>query len=129
MSKASYNSIIKWEKNILSEGNRLKDNFYAVKSMIKPFGLGYQKIDMRLKFCMLYYDENINLTKCKIYGHTRYKSNTSKGMTFITYKKLRYFSITLWLERLFMSLKTFEHLSYNHSHEIEDRVTMLNDKA
>jgi hypothetical protein len=64
MSKASYDSIIKWEKNILSEGNRLKENFYAVKSMMKPFGLGYQKIDMHLKFCILYYDENINLIEC-----------------------------------------------------------------
>jgi hypothetical protein len=129
MSKANYDSIIKWEKSILSEENRLKKNFYTVKSMIKPFGLGYQKIDMRLNFCMLYYDENINLTECKTYGHTWYKSNTSKGMTFITYKKPRYFSITHWLERLFMSLKTFEHMTYNHSHEAEDRVTMFNDKA
>jgi hypothetical protein len=25
----------------LPEGNRLKENFYAAKSMMKPFGLGY----------------------------------------------------------------------------------------
>jgi len=26
----------------LPEGNRLKENFYAAKSMMKPFGLGYK---------------------------------------------------------------------------------------
>jgi len=32
----------------------MKENFYAAKSMIKPLGLGYQKIDMCPNFCMLY---------------------------------------------------------------------------
>jgi hypothetical protein len=44
----------------------LKKNFYAAKSMIKPFDPGYQKIDMCLNFCMLYYCEDV--TKCKPKG-------------------------------------------------------------
>jgi hypothetical protein len=31
--------------------------------MIKPPGLGYQKIDICLTFCMLYYNEDVNLTE------------------------------------------------------------------
>jgi hypothetical protein len=46
------------KKNILHEGNRLKENFYVAKSMIKPLGLGYQEIDICPNFCMLYYLEN-----------------------------------------------------------------------
>jgi len=38
-----YNSIIEWAKNMLPKRNRLKENFYAAKSITKPLGLGYQK--------------------------------------------------------------------------------------
>jgi hypothetical protein len=47
---------------MLLKENRLKYNFYIVKSMIKPFELGYQKINMCLNFCMLYYDEYADFT-------------------------------------------------------------------
>jgi hypothetical protein len=47
-------------KNMLPKRNELK-------FMIKPFGLGYQKIDIYLNFYMLYFDEYTNFTKCKNY--------------------------------------------------------------
>jgi len=42
-------------RGILLEENRLKENFYAANSMMKPLGLGYQKINMCPNFCMLYF--------------------------------------------------------------------------
>ena len=54
LSEVGYNKIIEWAKSILPEGNRLKENLYAAKSIMKPLGLGYQKIDMCHNFCMLY---------------------------------------------------------------------------
>jgi len=41
LSEVGYDKIIEWVRSILPEGNRLKENFYAAKSMIKPLGLGY----------------------------------------------------------------------------------------
>jgi hypothetical protein len=41
LRKASYDRIIEWAESILPEENRLKENFYAVKSMMKPLSLGY----------------------------------------------------------------------------------------
>jgi len=35
---------------------------------MKPLGLGFQKIAMCPNFCMLYYLENIELTKCRTYN-------------------------------------------------------------
>jgi len=46
LSEFGYDKIIESMISILPEGNRLKDNFYAAKSMMKPLGLGYQKIGM-----------------------------------------------------------------------------------
>jgi hypothetical protein len=51
---------------MLLEGNRPKYNFYTVKSMMKPLGLGYQKIDKCPNFYMLYYVEYANFIKCKL---------------------------------------------------------------
>jgi hypothetical protein len=60
ISKASYDRILEWVKNMLPKRNELK-------FMIKPFGLEYQKIDIYLNFYMLYFDEYTNFTKCKNY--------------------------------------------------------------
>jgi hypothetical protein len=55
LSEAGYDRIIEWTRSILPEKNKLKENFYAAKSMMKLLGLGYQKINMFPNFCVLYY--------------------------------------------------------------------------
>jgi hypothetical protein len=94
LSEARYDKIIKWARSILPEGNRLKENFYVAKSMMKPLGLGYQKIDICPNFCMLYYLEIAEMTECMTCGHSRFKPRTGRGKTLVAYKKLRYFLIT-----------------------------------
>jgi hypothetical protein len=89
---------------------------------MKPFGLGYQKIDMCPNFCMLYYLENAELTECMTCGHSRYKPRTDRGKTLLTYKKLRYFPITPRLQRLFMSPRTAEHMTWHQSYDAVDGV-------
>jgi len=122
LSEAGYDKIIEWARSILPEGNKLKENFYAAKSMMKPLGLGYQKIDMCPNFCMLYYLENAELTECMRCGHSRYKPRTDRGKTLVAYKKLRYFTITHRLQRLFMSPRTAEHMTWYQSHHAVDGV-------
>jgi hypothetical protein len=41
LSETGYEKIIEWARSILLEGNKLKENFYATKYMMKPLGLGY----------------------------------------------------------------------------------------
>ena len=106
LSEACYDKIIEWARSILSE-----ENFYAAKSMMKPLGLGYQKIDICPNFCMLYYLENAELTECMTCGHSRSKPRTGRVKTLVAYKKLRYFPITPRLQRLFMSIRTAEHMT------------------
>jgi hypothetical protein len=122
LSEARYDKIIEWARSILPEGNRLKENFYAAKSMMKPPGLGYQKIDMCPNFCMLYYLENAEMTKCMTCEHSHYKPRTGRGKTLVAYKKLRYFPITSRLQRLFISPRTAEHMTWHQSHDVVDGV-------
>ena len=65
LSDVGYDKIIKWTISILPERNKLKENFYVAKSMMKPFDLGYQKNDMCPNFCMIYYLENVDLAECR----------------------------------------------------------------
>jgi hypothetical protein len=87
ISKAGYDKIIEWARNILPEGNKLKENFYAAKSMLKPPGPGYQKINTCPNFCMLYYIKNAELTKCRTCGHSRSKPRTNMRKTLVAHKK------------------------------------------
>jgi hypothetical protein len=67
LSKADYVKIIEWVRSILLEGKSTKENLYATKSIMKPYSLGYQKIDMCLNFCILYYHEISYFSECKTY--------------------------------------------------------------
>jgi len=89
---------------------------------MKPLGLGYQKINMCPNFCMLYYLENAEMTECMTCGHSRYKPRTGRGKTLVAYKKLRYFPITPRLQRLFMSPRTAEHMTWHQAHHVVDGV-------
>jgi hypothetical protein len=60
LSEAGYDKIIEWASSILLEENKPKENFYTIRSMMKPLGLGYQKIDMCHNFCMLCYLEMLS---------------------------------------------------------------------
>jgi hypothetical protein len=122
LSEAGYDKIIEWARSILPKRNRLKENFYAAKSMMKPFDLGYQKIDICPNFYMLYYLENAEMTECMTCGHSRYKPKTGRRNTLMAYKKLRYFPITPRLQRLFMLPRTAEHMTWHQSHHAIDGV-------
>ena len=44
LSEAGYDKIIEWTRNILPERNRLKENFYVAKSMMKIIGYDTRKL-------------------------------------------------------------------------------------
>jgi hypothetical protein len=90
--------------------------------MMKPLDLGYQKIDMCPNFCMLYYLENAEMTECITCGHSRYKPRTGRGKTLVAYEKLRYFPITPRLQRLFMSPRTAEYMTWHQAYHTVDGV-------
>jgi len=71
---------------------------------------------------MLHYLENAELTECITCGHSRYKPRTGKGKTLVAYKKLRYFSITPRIQRLFMSPRTAKHMTSHQSYDAVDGV-------
>ena len=82
--------------------------------MIKPLGLGYQKIDMFPNFCMLYYLENVEVTECTICGHSRYKPRTGRRKILVAYKKLPW-------HHAHRKKHVWEHFQHGHRCEGEDK--------
>jgi hypothetical protein len=80
---------------------------------------------------MVYYRENTDFTKYGTHGYACYKPKTVRGRTFFIQKKLKYFTITLNLQRLFISPKILEHMTWYLSHDAMDGVMMYpsNSKA
>ena len=78
---------------------------------MKPFGLGYSKINVCPNFYMLYYLEDTELIKCKTCWNSCCKPRIGREMTLVAHRKLRYFLITPRLQRLFMSPKIDEHMT------------------
>jgi hypothetical protein len=89
---------------------------------MKSLDLGYQKIDMCLNFYMLYYLENTKLTRCRTCEHSCYKPMTGRGRSLFAHEKFRYFSITHKLQKLLMSQKTIEHMTWHQWHDAMDGV-------
>jgi len=63
--------------------------------------------------------------------HSRYKPRSGREKTLVTHKKLRYFLITPRLQKLFMSPKTVEYMTWHQSHDVMDGVMVhpSNDEA
>jgi hypothetical protein len=50
LSEVGYDKIIEWARSILPERNRLKKNFYATKSIMKPLGLGSTSSELEVDY-------------------------------------------------------------------------------
>ena len=108
MSERCYDRVVSIVKNMLPDGEKFAPNFYKSKKKLAKLGLGYQKIDVCINSCMLYYKENADKMSCYVCGHPRYKPTTRhiERQKALPYKVLRYLPLTPRLQRLFMSEKT-----------------------
>ncbi|WCJ39870.1 hypothetical protein M5689_020822 [Euphorbia peplus] len=130
LSDTSFNSIMKLFKEALPTGETLPANFYETKKMIRALGLGYKKIHACENDCMLFWKENSKAESCLVCGESRWKniSNSSnvaklsKRGKCIPRKVLRYFPLKPRLQRLFMSSKTAEDMTWHHNQRVKDKI-------
>ncbi|XP_026657307.1 uncharacterized protein LOC113461438 [Phoenix dactylifera] len=116
ISISFYDRIMKIAKNMLLESEKLPPDFYQSKKILQKLGLKYTSIDVCENNCMLFYKKTENLIECTICGHPRYKLRRNDGggrRKNVSYRRLRYLPITPRLQRLFMSSKTAENMSWH----------------
>ena len=73
MSEACYNRMLLIIKSMLPEDEKLPEDFYQSKKIMKKLGLSYQKIDICSNFCMLYYMNDSQKIECSVCGHPQLK--------------------------------------------------------
>jgi hypothetical protein len=114
MSQACFDGMMSLIKSMLPENNNLPENFYQSKRMVKTLGMAYKRIDVCPKFCMLYYKENINKTKCDVCKEERYEQSVANTRANPKAKKvLRYLPITERLQRLYMTEASAKHMRWH----------------
>ncbi|GLT24911.1 hypothetical protein SLA2020_000730 [Shorea laevis] len=127
ISGVGYNEIIHGCRKLLSPEDQQKvpSNFYEAKKFMKNLGLGYVKIDACVNNCFLYYgDEAKSLIACPVCGEPRYKRCNSAQ----TRKKDRprnslwYLPIIPRLQRLYMSRKTAEHMTWHLKCRVDSEI-------
>ena len=93
-------------------------SYYEAKKMISALGLGYQKIDVWLNDCILYWGELSEKDSCHVCGVSRWKTvkgnegQTCEGNTNVKMgepaKVMCYFPLIPRLRRIYMSPKSTE---------------------
>ncbi|KAJ7959735.1 Transposon protein, putative, CACTA, En/Spm sub-class [Quillaja saponaria] len=114
MSESLYDRLISIIKGMLPKDEKLPENFYRSKQMVKKLGLGYEKIHVCPNDCMLYYGEkDKKLRECRICGHSRYQPKTRSSKIDVPYKILCHFPLAPRLQRLFMLKNTAQHMTWH----------------
>ncbi|XP_049374847.1 uncharacterized protein LOC125839922 [Solanum verrucosum] len=73
LSQRGYNQMMQLFKEALPEANHVLDNYCHTKKLVCSLGLPVKKIDCCNSGCILYWDDDKDLTSCKFCGYERYK--------------------------------------------------------
>jgi len=95
LTQTAFNKFIEFTRSCMPDNGNLVLNFDDTKKFMWPLGLGYEKYDVCLNYCMLYYGVDAMKTNCDFCGSLRYKPRnlTNKGYN-KSEKQLRYFPLT-----------------------------------
>ena len=124
LSVNCFNRILEVVKEFLPKDAKLPKDFYKTRQMVRSLGLGYEKIDVCINGCMIYFKENKDRTECVYCHHPRFKPRKKFGgkQKSIPYKILRYLPLTPRLQRLYMSSKTAKHMTWHNDTQRESGV-------
>jgi hypothetical protein len=122
-SNNCYNDLMKLISGILLMPHKVSKDIYQSKKMMSALSLKYEKIDVCLDNCMLFWKEHANEKKCLECGQSRFiKVATQDGervMIEAAQKQLHYFPTTPRLKRLFISKRTVRHMRW-HKEDIRE---------
>ncbi|WOG81836.1 hypothetical protein DCAR_0100989 [Daucus carota subsp. sativus] len=98
-SNNGFDELLKLIGSVLPDNHKLPQTYYA-------------------NDCMLFYMENSEKTRCDICNESRYKEPKDLNKKKISRKVLRYFPLTLRLQRLFMAGKTAKCMRWHHDRNV-----------
>jgi hypothetical protein len=116
-SNNCYNDLMKLIIDILSKPHKVPKDLYQSKKLMYSLYIKYEKIDVHLDNCVLFWKEHANEKKCLKCDQLRFvevvTQDGEKVMTEVTHMKFRYFPITPHLKWLFISKRTARHMRWH----------------
>nr|XP_017227573.1 PREDICTED: uncharacterized protein LOC108203286 [Daucus carota subsp. sativus] len=119
-SNKGFDELLELIGSVLPNDHNLPTRYYDVKKLVSGLNMGYQKIDACVNDCMLFYKEDSEKIYCDICNESRYKAQKDHKKKMIPQKILRYFPLTLRLQRLFMSEKTAKCMTWHHDRVVAE---------
>jgi hypothetical protein len=109
-SNHCYNDIMKLIIDVIPTKHNMPKNLYQSKKIVVGLGMNYEKIDVYVKNCMLFWKEYKNDIECMHCGRSIYVKVVNRDGASVTIKvvvkQLRYMPITLRLKWLYLSEET-----------------------
>jgi hypothetical protein len=103
-----------------------------VQKLVRDLGLDYQKIHACINDCVLFRKEYVDMDTCPTCGESRWKTTDSSEKEAsssdaalkkrVPHKFLRYFPITLRLQRLYMRVSTSEYMRWHKEGLVQDSI-------
>ena len=116
ISNSAYNDIVQLMGEVLPENHKLPKNMYFAKKMLAGLGMTYEKIDVCPNSCMLFFEEDDKLDRCKHCEASRYVEVTNDEgelvVTKVAAKQLRRLPIIPRLSRLFLNKEIALHMTW-----------------
>ena len=111
ISDSAYDKLLSMLKERIPDGAKLPTNFYETKKMLKPLELPSEQIHACVNHCMIFYEQDSNLDRCRTCNESRYDERGKTPNLVITYMP-----VGPRLQRLFYSKKTAQHLTWHADH-------------
>jgi hypothetical protein len=125
MSEDNFNRMMSIMKSMLPMGEKLLQDFYHTKKLVRGLDIKYKNINACPNNCMLYYKgEDLLKDKCDVCKEPRYKNPANKNGKPVTRKVLHYLSITPRLQRLYMVADSAEHIRW-HKEGIRENLNLM----
>ncbi|CAM8923526.1 unnamed protein product [Rhodiola kirilowii] len=119
LSVSTYDSICDYVQSLANCENRMPTSFNHSKRLVSDLGMAYQRIDLCVNGCMIYYAESEGMTTCTFCGEDRYQPGASQSTsryTRVARSSMFYLDIIPRLERLFLMKNIAKHMSWHAFH-------------
>ncbi|KAL9668106.1 hypothetical protein QQ045_002481 [Rhodiola kirilowii] len=116
-SDKSFNDHLRITQDLLPTPNNYPGSYSEVKRLLKNMGMGYEIIHACEYGCVLFYKDYKDLEHCPVCYELRYLDGDGERM--IPRRVVRYFPLTLRLQRLYMSPHIAKEMRWHRERKVK----------
>jgi hypothetical protein len=127
-SNKCYNELLNIISEMFPPNHKMQKGTYQCRKLLSGSGMDYQKIDVCLDSCMLFWkdhENDSNFLKCGKSRYVEVKNNDAEKVTStIAQTQLDYMLLAPRVKRLFLSRNTTRHMRWHKERKQEDTHVM-----